>query len=151
MKIKFTQKATEFLDKHSVAISDGVKTFIALAGGIASMFIGGMILKMNGIDISLGDYATPGEMPIKKEPTPIDYTELAEKAIEKTLSRAMDAYYDSEKELAAKDIRDIAMRDGITTAKMTAINALSEICDDVYYDSTRGKIGGLIKEIALSL
>ncbi len=150
MKVRFTKKALEFLDKHSVAISDGVKTFIALTGGIASMFIGGMILQMNGIDISLGDYAASGETPVKKEPAQIDYNELAEEAIHKTKRRALDTLYDSEKKLAAKDIRDIAMREGLTTAKLTAINALSEICEDVIYDSSKTEIGSYIKEIATS-
>ena len=151
MKISFTKKATEFLEKHSVAISDGVKSFIALVGGIGSMAIGAMILKMNGIDISLDGTAVPTPASEPKKPATIDYNELAETAIEKTRERGLSAFYDSEKELAAKDIRDIAMRDGVTTAKTTAIHALSEISNDVFYDTTRSKIGAYIKEIALSL
>lgn len=150
MKVKFTKKALEFLDKHSVAISDGVKTFVSLVGGIAFMGLGGVILKLNGIDISYGEDSA-AVTPEEKKPQVIDYNEVAEVAIEKALSRALDVYYDSEKELAAKDIRDIAMREGVTTAKMTAINALSQISDDVFYDSTKTKIGGYIKEIAMGL
>lgn len=146
MKINFTKKAVDFLDKHSVAISDGVKTFIALAGGIGSMVIGTMILKMNGVDISYGDVIQE----VKKEPESIDYNKLAEEAILKTKRRALDTFYDSEKKLAAKDIRDIAMRDGLTTAKLTAINALSEICENALYESSKTEIGSFIKEIATS-
>ena len=146
MKINLTKKATDFLDKHSVAISDGVKTFIALAGGIGSMVLGTVILKMNGVDISFGDVVSE----VKKDPEPLDYNKLAEEAINKTKRRAIDAFYDSEKKLAAKDIRDIAMRDGLTTAKLTAINALSEICEDVLYDCSKTEIGTYIKEIATS-
>ena len=149
MKVKFTKKALEFLDKHSVAISDGVKTFVSLVGGVAFMGLGGVILKLNGIDISYGEDGAAA--PEEKKPQVIDYNEVAEVAIEKALSRALDVFYDSEKELAAKDIRDIAMREGVTTAKMTAINALSQISDDVFYDSTKTKIGGYIKEIAMGL
>lgn len=150
--MKITEKAAEFLDKYSVAISDGVKAFVSIVGGIVAIGIGGTILHMNGIDISY-DGNTPTVSvgaPSQKSSTPIDCNGLAESAIGKILDRAEDEYFDSGREAAAKDIRDIALQEGLTTAKTAAIEALSKISGDCDYTSTKQRIGAYIKEIAMS-
>lgn len=149
MKLKFTQKVSDFINNHSVEISDGVRKIGSIVGGIVSIGVGMAILKMNGIDISLND--VEGEtVEVKSPPPQLSANELAENAIEKIMERADDEIFDSGRLAAAKDIFDIAMKEGVTTAKTKAINVLSAISSDCVYASTRGEIGGYIKNIAMS-
>lgn len=148
MKLKFTQKVSDFVNNNSVKIADGVRKVGSIVGGIVSIGVGMVILKMNGIDISLN--GTEGETVEVETPPQLSANELAENAIEKVMERADDEIFDSGRLAAAKDIFDIAMKEGVTTAKTKAINVLSAISSSCIYASTRGEIGGYIKAIAMS-
>lgn len=140
------------LEKGFEAEKKMIRTW--LKGPVAGVMLTGaglVVLSMNGVDVT-GLLGGNKDGSAAVAAPSVDYDTLAEEGIRKILEGTGGYTFDSNLLCAAQEIRDISVRQGSgNKAKTAALNALSDISSRCDFDSSRRKIAGYIKEIAMAI